>query len=179
MQFQKNDKSGFTLIELMVVVVLIGVVTAVILPEMRGTYEDALLRSTGRKIMSVSSLAASRAVATSREQRLKFDVQNGRYELKSVSRGGNKSGDDQKPDLNEQGDLDKRIAIQIRGPTESEPKTDQIEEDRKTAGDSIAFYADGTAESKDVLLRDRQGFTLALKMNPTTARFRIVQVRQE
>jgi len=79
MQFQKNDKSGFTLIELMVVIVLIGVVTAVILPEMQGTYEDALLRSTGRKIMSVSSLAASRAVATSREQRLKFDVQNGRY----------------------------------------------------------------------------------------------------
>ena len=179
MQFQKNDKSGFTLIELMVVIVLIGVVTAVILPEMQGTYEDALLRSTGRKIMSVSSLAASRAVATSGEQRLKFDLQNGRYELESVSRGKNKTEADQKRDLNEQGDLDKRIAIQIRDSNESDPKTDQIEEDRKSTGDSIAFYADGTAESKDVLLRDRQGFTLALKMNPTTARFRIVQVRQE
>lgn len=176
MEIRTRYKSGFTLIELMVVIILIGVVTAVILPEMRGTYEDALLRSTSRKIISVSNLAASRAVATSREQHLKFDLQNGRYELESASKGrGKPEGDN----LIEKGDLDKRIAIQIRDPNEPGPETEQMEESRRATQDSVTFYADGTAESKEILLRDRQGFMLALKMNPTTARFRIVQVQQE
>ena len=45
------NRSAFTLIELMVVMVLIGIMTAVILPEMKGTYEDALLRSTNGPLL--------------------------------------------------------------------------------------------------------------------------------
>src|SRR5258708_4825192 len=36
---------AFTLVELMVVMVLIAIMAAMIVPEMKGTYEDALLRS--------------------------------------------------------------------------------------------------------------------------------------
>src|ERR1022692_2607980 len=38
----RSSTSGFTLIELMVVIVLIAVMTAMIIPEMKGTFEDAL-----------------------------------------------------------------------------------------------------------------------------------------
>jgi prepilin-type N-terminal cleavage/methylation domain-containing protein len=41
---------AFTLIELMVVIVLIGIMTAMIIPEMKGTFEEALLRSTAREL---------------------------------------------------------------------------------------------------------------------------------
>src|SRR5262245_7709930 len=125
-------KSGFTLIELIVVIVLIGVIAAVILPEMRGTFEDALLRSTRRRLISVSRQAASREVATSSEQRLKFEIQNGRYELERVSRGKGKSNADQNRNIVEKGDLDKRIVLQIRSRNEPAPETDQVEEDRRT-----------------------------------------------
>ena len=58
-----NDPTaGFTLMELMVVLVLIGIMTAMILPEMKGTYEEALLSSTGRQLANVLGIAYSRAV---------------------------------------------------------------------------------------------------------------------
>ena len=72
-----NGKSpnlaAFTLIELMVVMVLIGIMTAMILPEMKGTYEDALLRSTSRELVSVCSLASSHAVSVNQAYRLRLD----------------------------------------------------------------------------------------------------------
>ena len=40
---------GFSLIELMVVIILIGVMAAMIVPEMKGSYEDVLLRATSRR----------------------------------------------------------------------------------------------------------------------------------
>jgi prepilin-type N-terminal cleavage/methylation domain-containing protein len=45
-----RGRAGFTLLELMVVCVVIGVMTAMILPEMRGTLEEARLRSSGRGV---------------------------------------------------------------------------------------------------------------------------------
>jgi len=56
-------RSGFTLIEMMVVLVLIGILSAMILPEMKGTYGDALLRSSARDLVNVFSIASSRAVS--------------------------------------------------------------------------------------------------------------------
>src|SRR5438876_3050066 len=46
-------KLGFTLIELMVVIVLLGILAAMIIPEMKGTYQDAMLRSASRELVSV------------------------------------------------------------------------------------------------------------------------------
>src|ERR1044071_3971705 len=40
-----NSRGGFTMIELMVVVVLIAIMAAAIVPQMKGTFDDALLRS--------------------------------------------------------------------------------------------------------------------------------------
>src|SRR5436190_209940 len=65
-------RRGFTLIELMVVVVLIGIVTAVIIPEMKGTYEDALLRSTSRELVNTFKLAYSRAVTLNQIHRVRL-----------------------------------------------------------------------------------------------------------
>src|SRR5271157_5483938 len=48
---------GFTLLELMVVIVLVGILSAMIIPEMKGSYGDALLRATGRDLVSVFGLA--------------------------------------------------------------------------------------------------------------------------
>ena len=59
----RRNRAGFTLIELMVVITIIGIVTAVMIPEMKGSYQDALLRSTSRELINAFDLAYSRAVS--------------------------------------------------------------------------------------------------------------------
>src|SRR5512141_2261447 len=60
---KQHASNGFTLIEMMVVIILIGILTAAIIPEMRGTYQDALLRATSRELINEFGLASSRAIS--------------------------------------------------------------------------------------------------------------------
>jgi Tfp pilus assembly protein FimT len=174
----------------MVVVVLIGVMTAMIVPEMKGTFEEALLHATGRQLISACNLAYSQAVSGSRLHQLRLDLKNGRYELERAS-----SEPDQASRFvplrnvpGAEGPLDKRIHIEVQGPedqaaaSQTEPgESDQDAEQREAAADpnTIAFYPDGTAAKKEILLRDREGFRLVLRINPTTARVRIVDLGRQ
>ncbi len=86
MRDRASHTSGFTLLELMIVVMIIGIMTAVIIPEMKGSFEDALLRSTSRKLVDLFSLANSRAVGMNRAQQVRLDSKNGRYFVESSDR---------------------------------------------------------------------------------------------
>jgi len=182
-------KPGFTLIELMVVIVLIGIMAAVIVPEMRGTYEDALLRATSRRLVDVFHLACSRAVSLNQLHRVRFDKITGRYFIeRALQAGENGGGFARARDIPDgEGELDPRISIEIRKQDEALPSaTDQgmspsSEDDRRVRNteDHFAFYSDGTADAGEVLLRDRDGFRLALRINPVTARVQIVELERQ
>lgn len=75
--------AGFTLVELMVVLVLIAIMSAVMIPEMKGTYEDSLLRSVGRNFTSAISLAYSRSVTLNQVHRLRIDPEENTYYVES------------------------------------------------------------------------------------------------
>src|SRR5438045_4322565 len=84
-----GERRAFTLMELMVVLVLIGIVSALIIPQMKGTYEDRLLRSTSRELVDVFGLAYSRAVSLNQLHRVHLDFASGRYALeRRVRQGG-------------------------------------------------------------------------------------------
>ena len=70
---------GFTLIELMIVIVLLGIVGLAILPEMKGVYQDALLRSAGRELLDAFHLAYSRAVSLNRTHRVRIEESSRRF----------------------------------------------------------------------------------------------------
>jgi Tfp pilus assembly protein FimT len=171
----------------MVVVVLIGIMAAVIIPEMKGTYEDALLRSTGRELVGVLNLAYSQTITVNQRHRVRLDKAGGRYFIERAVREGEQgSGFVPVRDVpGGEGKLDARISIQIRkqgadartAPPASSGSTNELR--AGTSTESIAFYPDGTAEAGEILLRDRDGFGLALRINPTTARVRIVQLERE
>jgi type II secretion system protein H len=176
-------KLGFTLIELMVVIVLIAIMTAVILPEMKGTYEDALLRSTARKLVDVFNVANSHAIALNQIHRVRLDRRNGRYfiETRNAERGTRNS---EVP--GGEGTFDTRISVEIRNVAED--SADPVENAATVAADefrnratdgAISFYADGTADAQEILLRDRQGFRLVLRINPITARVHIIELERE
>ena len=184
-----SRSSGFTLLELMVVVVLIGIMTAMIIPEMKGTYEDALLRSTGRKLVSVLNLASSRAITLNQLHRVRLDTGRGKFVLERPVRDGEGgSGFVPVRDISgTEGELDSRISVQVHRPGEEIADASEPLE-RKPAGETtelerresvIAFHPDGTADAREILLRDRDGFRLAIRINPTTSRVSVVELERE
>lgn len=192
MKTQRDDSPqlGFTLIELMVVIVLVGIMAAMIVPEMKGTYENALLRSTSRKLVSAFNLASSRAVALSEVHRIQLDPRNGRYLVeRPVHEGEAGSGFVPVRDVpGAEGQLDTRISIELRADDESSAETAREESGRSLAEEDaekrqrrevISFYPDGTADAREVLLRDREGFWLGLRINPITARVHVVELGRQ
>jgi len=185
-----GGRAGFTLLELMVVCVLIGIVTAMILPEMKGTYEEALLRSNARKLISVFQLASSRAIATREPHRVKLDLKEHRYRLERMTRPGEVGNGfvAAREAVGGAGTLDGRIMIEIHGSVAADEDEDTellpsvaawgAEADPVEAG-GIGFYPDGTADAGDIVLRDRQGFRLVLRVNAVTARVQLIDVGRE
>ncbi len=175
--------NAFTLVELVIVIVLIGVAAAVILPEMRGGYQDALLRSTSRDLVNVINIASSRAVSLNQLHRVRIEASTGRYVIEKRTRE-TVQGDEYKPlnDVSEaEGTLDKRIAIRVHSLDEPANATQIASENSQTRPDidSISFYSDGTADATEVLLRDRQGHRMALRINPITAHVKIQELERE
>jgi type II secretion system protein H len=182
----RRNRAGFTLIELMVVITIIGVVTAMMIPEMKGSLQDALLRSTSRELINAFDLAYSRAVSLNQTRRVRIDEKTGRYLVeKRVMQNGQ---DDFVPadDVpGAKGELDSRISIEFHQPDEgvsepdAQPDVATTDVGSSVDGVAIAFYPDGTADSGDIILRDQEGFRLGLRINPITARVHLVEMERE
>jgi len=189
MPHRRTRARGFTLVELMVVIVIIGIMSAMIIPEMRGSYQDALLRSTSRRLVDVCSLASSRAITLHQPQRVRLDTKAGRYYIERADRDTQgASGFARVRELpGGDGELDPRISIAIRkrgeeGTSSSERRAAPDFGDASAnlvAAGAIGFFADGTAEAAEILLQDQEGFRLSLRINPTTARVHIAQLERE
>jgi type II secretion system protein H len=177
---QKNR--AFTLIELVIVIVIIGIAAAVIIPEMKGGYQDALLRSTSRELVNVFSIASSRAVSLNQLHRVRIEAGTGRYVIERRTRE-TMQGDEYKAldDVSEaEGTLDKRISVQVHKLDDSQPAASASETSQTRADiDSISFYSDGTADAAELLLRDRQGYRIAIRINPITAHVKIQELGRE
>ncbi|MEO6036730.1 MAG: prepilin-type N-terminal cleavage/methylation domain-containing protein [Verrucomicrobiota bacterium] len=177
--------AGFTLLELMVVLVLMAIMSAMIVPEMKGSLEDAVLRSTSRDLVSVLNLAYSRAVSVNQVHRVRLDPASGKYFVETRTRGAQEFSPVRDVSGSE-GTLDRRISIQIFASNEdSSPDrnesvnlnpTNSFEEPESE--NTISFYPDGTADRRDIQLRDRAGFQVALQINPITARVRVVETER-
>ena len=167
---------GFSLIELLVVLLLIAIMSAMIIPAMHGTYEDALLRSTARRLIDVMNLANSRAVTLNQTFHVRLNPTDGKYLLEPARKAAANAPSQFTP---LEGVFDKRVSVVLRSPA-SVPLSESEEagDDRPQTG-QISFYPDGTADHRELLLRDRDGFQLALRINPVTARVHIVEQPRE
>ena len=173
--------------ELMVVLVLIGIMTAMILPEMKGTYEEALLHSTCRELANVVGVAYSRAVTVHQPHRVRLDKITHHYSIERRVFGshGQSSFAPVRDLPGGEGTLDARIAIELRKPGEdfSDPSDSFLASKEELAfreGDeAIVFYPDGTADAREIELKDREGFRLVLRINPTTARVQIMELERK
>jgi len=174
--------SAFTLVEMLVVVVIVSIMSAAILAEMRGTYQDAILRSTSRELAAACNAASSRAISLNRPHRILLDTVAHRFFLERGTRGGS----DFVPVRDVpggSGTLDARITINLLQPGVNAPDDAGGEPplDSANAGpippngleQGVTFYPDGTADARQIELADRDGFRLSLRINPVTSRVQI------
>lgn len=162
---------AFTLVELMVVLVVIGIVGGAMVAEMGGTFEDALLRETARKIIDACDSANSRAVATGRSHALTFDSRDGKFASRSKATPET---------IANSGEFDTRIAVDIREPASDEEEDESegqlaVERERISRAEVINFYADGSCDPREFFLKDKSGRELALRLNAITSRIRIME----
>lgn len=73
------NKQGFTLIELVIVISIMGVLMAIAIPATRGWRESIQHKEVARNVLSVLRHARSQAVADSRERSVTIDIGNQRY----------------------------------------------------------------------------------------------------
>jgi prepilin-type N-terminal cleavage/methylation domain-containing protein len=181
-------RGGFTLVEIMVVIVVLTILTATIVPEFSGTLEDARLRASGRKLAAAIRFAASEAVTRSRVLRLHVNPTNGDYWLEAE----NERQEFQPLKEDGRGRLDERIAVDIvpirpviMGGESETPPPPTRDEGPEAAGlpGVIRFYPDGTADGREVVLRSsaregEDGVLLRLVVSPTTSRVRVSDSRE-
>jgi type II secretion system protein H len=177
-----GSSRGFTLVEMLVVVAIISIMSVAIVAEMHGTFQDALLRSTSRELAGACKVASSRAIAVNRPYRIRLDRYAHRYFLEKSTRGGS----DFRPAQDipgGSGSLDSRITINVLEPGINSPD-DSGEEPSENSGNTddfasiqseaaVTFYPDGTADDRKIELVDRDGFRLALRVNPITSRVQV------
>jgi type II secretion system protein H len=177
-------RHGFTLVELMVVITIIAIMTAAMIPEMKGSFQDALLRSTSRELIDVLDLAGSRAISLNQIRRVRLEEGSGRYLVERHVPEGTEDEFVPVDDVPEShGQLDARITVEFHRPDDpaadgTAPTTSPDEMSRPSTT-AIIFYPDGTAEAGSILLRDRQGYRLSLRINPVTAHVRVVEMERE
>lgn len=74
----KRNHKGFTLIELMVVIVVLGVMMTLIIPQL-GNIGDANLKRSTRHLTGMIKFLRDEAQAKKKVYRLRFDIQGGKY----------------------------------------------------------------------------------------------------
>jgi type II secretion system protein H len=185
--------SGFTLTELVVVLVIMGIMAAMVIPQMQGSYEDALLRSSSRKIISALGLAYAQTVSKNQIHRVRLEIgpsaTTRKYVIEKKARGVTiNDGFVPVRDLGgSEGEIDSRIMIQMRhleitsmsGETENGNGNGGANNGGFEPVEAITFYPDGTADGTEILLQDRAGFKLVLQVNPVTGRVEIAEPQGE
>ncbi|HYE33122.1 MAG TPA: type II secretion system protein [Methylomirabilota bacterium] len=179
-------QSGFTLIELMVVLAILAIVTGAMVSEMRGTLEDAILRESARKIIDACDATNARAISTGRAHVLVFNIAQHKFAARPKGRSRRDEADStavqEIPAA--RGELDARITLSIQEPgaidsksSEAEDPSDEARSAKPESLEVITFFPDGTCEPREFLLRDRMGVQLALRINPITSHVRILEAR--
>ncbi len=187
-----ENKRGVTLVELIVVISVMAILSALIVPQFSGSYQGAMLGAAGREIAAVAALARSQAITTGRPHRIAFEPESGRYRLEAPDPQGDRGGEfaPTRGVPGSLGEIDGRIRIEIRARNahRQAPRSDETtrgdetprsDETMRSRTDAVLFRPDGTAEGRDIVLRDADGFALLIEIQPVTARVRIAALGRE
>jgi type II secretion system protein H len=163
---RRGSNSAFTLIELVVVMVLLGIAAALVAPHMGSFFQGRILNSEARRLLALTRYGQSRAVAEGVPVLLWIDSKRSTYGL--VTQSASSEPDDRASTFT----IDSTLTIEAAAPNPL-PASEDTDE-RLGAPDglpAIRFMPDGFFDEASVSrIVIRQGAQAALQIAPTANR---------
>ncbi|MCC6442562.1 MAG: prepilin-type N-terminal cleavage/methylation domain-containing protein [Armatimonadetes bacterium] len=159
-------RSGFTLIELAVVILIIVVVSSMVIPSFNGFYREERFRHQGRVLMSF--LLQARQEAAEREEIVTVQYNPYARQLFMLGEpGGFPDGETGPPPLGRTRALPDDIVLAVRSRA-------QGREDGPDRPHVLRFYPDGHSDGGALLLRHETGRLLSVAVTPNTGRAHLI-----
>jgi prepilin-type N-terminal cleavage/methylation domain-containing protein len=150
---------GFTLLELIVVLGLVGVMLALAAPSLRGFFGSRQTADAAAQVLALTQLAGSRAAAQGAVYRLNFDSQTNTYWLTAQEAG---AFVDLNCEFGRRFQLPEGTTVTVGSPLRGSPIS------------YIEFYPGGRTEEAVIELRGRQGEFYQIICESVTEAFHIV-----
>ena len=172
----KKPCSGFTLLEVLLVVVIIGISASALLPLALDSVEGARLRSATREVIALNKYARSRAILDRKPVGVLYDQEQGLMQLVQLPSPQASLGpflDTPPARLEDPTDL---TPSDVSGITTLRRKkladyvvVEEVEDVEEEDGTFFAiYYASGMCDAHTVVLRDNRGDTARIKVNGLT-----------
>jgi prepilin-type N-terminal cleavage/methylation domain-containing protein len=173
---------GFTFLEIMLVIVIVAILSAVVVPNMAKSIKGNRLRSASRTVISSGKYARSLAVMRQKEMVLTFDLDANRVVTHGFSSGSEAEslGDEfvdgdslPAPEVFIEGE-EAPPAIQF-ATSELERDLDKVSVELVRLGDGseitagechVLYYPNGRCDTYEVLLRDKSGLAMHIQVDP-------------
>lgn len=94
----RSCRHGFTLVELLLVIIIIGVVSAVTMPSFVQSVRGNRMRSAARTVSMAARYARSMCLLNQREMAIRFDLEGGRVQILGEPTPGVAGGPGEAPD---------------------------------------------------------------------------------
>lgn len=157
-------RDGFTLIELSVVLILVGVVFLVIFPNLSGLFSGRRLMGFSREMAGALDYARARAVIEGRPQTFQIDQGRGEYSIRRKKETGKDY------DRTDEEEIVKKWKIP------DEIKVGRLELETKVTEDFepvIRFYPRGNSNGAVISLENVRGERARIRVKPYTGRSEI------
>jgi type II secretion system protein H len=158
----RRKSSGFTLLELIVVLVILAMVSALVAPSMRAFTVGQTTDNAAQQIVVLARYARTQSITEGNSYRLNFDPQGGAYWLSSSAAGVYK-------------DLPGEYGEHLTLPVGATMRTDLT---RQTDGTYVTFQSTGRADVAHIWISDKQGKTVEVACTSATELYRILPLEE-
>ena len=155
-----RSQAGFTLIEILVVLIIISIVSLIVIPRIRISSPASLLRSEIRHFVRYVKYLRGMSATENILHKLYIDLDNGKYWAVYID----ENGEEQKAleDLLPEVKIDETVKFrEVRTPGKL-PATE--------GSTSVIFYGNGEVEGAEIVFETGSDKTVTLKIHPLTGR---------
>ena len=157
---QQNRNSGFTLLELILVMVILSTVLAMAAPSLRGFFGSRKTHDTATQILALTQFARSQAISEGIIYRLNFDTRDRTYWLTAQKSG---TFEMLGTEFGQIFTLPSDIVLELEGVEQEDDDT------------FLIFTPQGTVTAGTVRLIDRRGLALEVTCPTVTESFYIIE----